>query len=100
MSWEVVTEGKRWSWTGDDVRHLLALVGEQLREVHEVPDGPVTVHVYEQLSGWAERGGGVGPLTHARHLRTYEVAAEHAPWVRALDDRELFEWLESAGYAS
>lgn len=105
MSWENVTPGKRWSWTADDVRHVLAAVGTDLREYVEQEAGPATVHVYEPddlYEGRSESHGDLSsvvyPLLETTWVATYEVAAEHEPWVRALDDRELFEWLESAGY--
>lgn len=99
MSWERYDDGgARWTWTGDDERHLLLLSSTELREYHEQPDGPPTVHVYTpDLDAIAD---GFGPLQHAEWQSTYAVADKFAPWVRALDDRELFDWLESAGYAS
>lgn len=94
MSWERYDDsGTRWRWTADDERHLLVLHDGELREYHEVPDGTPTVHVYEP--------GGVqflGPLQDAEHLRTFTVADNFAPWVRALDDFELIEWLMGAKY--
>lgn len=99
MSWERYDDsGTRWSWTADDERHLLFFdtAAGELREYHEVPGGAVTVHVYG--AGESDLAG--QPLNGAEHIRTYEVSGEHAPWVRTLDDREVFEWLAAAGYAS
>jgi hypothetical protein len=101
VSWERYDDsGTRWSWAADDVRHLLLFdtASGELREYHEVPGGPVTVHVYEPTR--PDRIVQDAPLVSVVHLRTHEVAGNFAPWVRALDDFELFEWLASAGYAS
>lgn len=110
MSWTKYDDsGTRWSWTADDERHLLLFdtASGELREYHEVPaPAAVTVHVYQPddwYEGRTESHGNpsaiVYPLLEVTHIRTYEVAGEHAPWVRALDDREAFEWLAAAGYA-
>lgn len=112
MKWDRIGSGDTgltaWIAEGDG-RHLLlfdATSGE-LRELHEVPGGPVTVHVYQPddwYEGRTESHGDLSavvyPLLETTHLRTHEVPAEHAPWVRALDDREVFEYLAAAGYAS
>lgn len=99
MSWERYDDsGTRWSWTADGVRHLLVLHDGELREYHEVPGGAPTVHVYTpDLDAIAD---GFAPLQHAEHQSTHEVAGNFAPWVRALDDRELIEWIMAASYAS
>lgn len=98
MSWiKLDDSGERWTWEADDVRHLLVLAGEELREYHEVPDGPPTVHVYTASTAF---GTSDEPLGGAQWVATYMVPAEHAPWVRALDDRELIEWLIAGGYVS
>lgn len=102
MSWETVTPGKRWEWTADDERHLLVLVGTELREMHEVPGGAVTVHVYEpddlhegRSASLAEPELIVAPLAEATHVATHVIPEEFGAWVRTLDDREAFEWLEA-----
>lgn len=100
MKWTVLDDsGARWT-TGerDEGRHLLVLHDGELREYHEVPDGAVTVHVYDVMRRTSDFDS--QPLAHAVHLRTHEVSANFAPWVRALDDRELIEWLMAASYAS
>lgn len=103
MSWERYDDsGTRWSLPRDEGRQLLALAGGELREYVELPGTPLSVNVYEPYPGIGEGNALVGtnPLSYARLLRTHDVVGEHAPWVRALDDREVFDWLASAGYAS
>lgn len=98
MSWEKYDDGgTRWSWTADEERHLLVLHDGELREYHEVPDGPPTVHVYEPTR--PDRIVQESPLVSVVHVRTYVVAGSFAPWVRTLDDFEVFEYLERGGYA-
>lgn len=109
MTWKRYDDsGTRWSWEADEERHLLFFdtAAGELREYHEVPDGPVTVHVYQPddwHEGRTESHGDLSaiayPLLEVTHIRTYEVPANFAPWVRALDDREVFEYLADAGYA-
>lgn len=84
-----------WTWSGDEERHLLVLVGTELREYHEVPDGAPTVHVYTPSVAF---GTDAQPLDGAQHVATYTVAGNFAPWVRVLDDRELIEWIMAASY--
>lgn len=107
MTWKRYDDsGTRWSWTADEERHLLLLSTTQARELHEVPGGAVTVHVYEpddlydgKSEAFADLSAVVVPLAEMTHVATYEVPANFAPWVRALDDREVFEYLADAGYA-
>jgi hypothetical protein len=100
MSWERYDDsGERWSWTADDERHLLVLHDGELREYHEVPaPGAVTVHVYEPTR--PDRIVQDAPLVSVVHQSTYTVAGNFAPWVRALDDFELIEWLMGAKYVN
>jgi hypothetical protein len=102
MSWEKYDDsGTRWTWTADEERHLLMQddATAQLREYHEPPaPSAVTVHTYTTAS--ADQYDEREPLNRAEHIRTYEVAANHAPWMRAADDREVFEWLAAEGYAT
>lgn len=99
MTWQRYDDsGTRWTWDGDEERHVLALVGNEMREYHEVPNGAPVVHVYAaDLDAIAD---GFGPLDGAEHVTTYTVAVRFAPWVRALDDFELFDWLETAKYVT
>lgn len=109
MSWSTYDEsGQRWRWTDDwrteddgpTPRHLLILADTtpaEMREYDENPDGWPTVHVYTL----DPTGLGAGqPLATAVHQATYTVAAQFAPWVRALDDFELIDWLETAKYVN
>lgn len=101
MNWKRYDDsGARWTWEADEERHFLALHDGELREYHEVPGGAVTVHVYV-VHAEADVTTMPSPLDWATHMETWELAGEvNAPWVRALDDREVFEYLASAGYAS
>ena len=110
MTWEKYDEsGTRWTWTADEERHLLLIDVDTftLREYHEQPDGPVTVHEYAPDDLYAGRSEShadplsiVYPLHETTHLRTVTVAPAQDGWVRALDDRELWEWLASGDYGS
>lgn len=95
MSWKQYDDsGQRWTWPGEE-RHLLVLVDGQLREYVENPGGLPTVHVYVPNPHVLVHAD---PLDGATHYDTCETEAEHAPWVRALDDRELFEWIMAERY--
>ncbi len=103
-----------WERHGDSVwmrrgegreRWIVLRAADELREFYEPPEGGterhhvLAVNVYAALADWAPPLlSNTSPLTYARFQRTYEVPPQFAPWVRALDTRELLEWLESEGY--
>ena len=95
MTWEKYDDsGTRWSWSGDEERHLLWLdepVGV-LREYHEQPDGPATVHEYAVNALW----DAAEPLAAGgcAHVHTAELPPEDGERVRQLNNTKLFEYLE------
>lgn len=104
MTWEKYDDsGTRWTWTADEERHLLLIDVDTftLREYHEQPDGPVTVHEYAPDDLYAGRSESHGdpaaieyPLHETTHLRTVELSPEDGERVRQLNDTKLFEYLE------
>lgn len=100
MSWQRYDDsGQRWTWDGDEERHLLLFVPDdgELYEYHEVPDGAPAVHFYTTERVHIPRDSAT-PLDGAEHAETFVVAGQFAPWVRALDDFELWDWLATGKY--
>jgi hypothetical protein len=96
MNWKRYDEsGTRWTWTADEERHLLLFdtASGELREYHEQPFGPVTVHVYRSDRTHIPRDD-ASPLGAAEHLRTHEVAGDDGEHLRQLNDSKVFEYLE------
>jgi hypothetical protein len=77
--WQEIGDG-RWTWTGDDERHLLLHDGDRLVELHDR-----TAHVY--TAGEVDRAS---PLDRAVHRRTVAVDLD------AVDDGKV--WLAMAAY--
>lgn len=96
MNWKRYDDsGTRWTWTADDERHLLFFdtAAGELREYHEVPGGPVAVHVYGTLAN-ADELDSAAPLADASHMESMDVAPEDADHLRQLNNSKVFEYLE------
>lgn len=114
MTWHVVTRDKRWTATDHDAlaaRIVALLVDTELRLYREAEGEPLTVTVHQVFLDREGRthaecagGSGLPVCTFGRGTMVYqpvvhEVPAQFAPWVRALDTPEIFDYLEQGGYA-